>query len=310
MSILLILLLAMGQRKPMPPKIVGVRASTVGTCSFLTATYPQLSKGTTVAGPDGTILDTRTLTNYGGGQYLVWNLSGHVVIRATALAGPNVVISGIFIGPQRTPIGQVQYVKTDITTSGSWKTVFGGSGYAISGDQTSFPTDVVFSQSGQQTYTWADPSTDSRSLQKAIGTARIMSGWYNSTFKIDLTISGTQAREVALYVTDYDSGVRQSRFDVSVPGGIQDTTPWLLTGWELGAFDGSQLVNSLPFDTFPSDNSGVGQFAVIPTLFPVAGKNYNTGLRYRWITSGVDPSLPAIVAYTPWTIASGGQCSR
>jgi hypothetical protein len=44
----------------------------------------------------GQVLDTRTLSNFTGGQYLVWNITGNVIIRATDNTSPNAVISGIF----------------------------------------------------------------------------------------------------------------------------------------------------------------------------------------------------------------------
>src|SRR5207248_1594584 len=47
----------------------------------------------------GAVLDTRTLSSFGGGQYLVWNLSGHVQLRLTNLAGQNAVLSGLFFDP-------------------------------------------------------------------------------------------------------------------------------------------------------------------------------------------------------------------
>ncbi len=46
----------------------------------------------------GTVLDTRTVTGFNSGQYLVWNISGHVVVRVTMTAGANAVVSGIFFG--------------------------------------------------------------------------------------------------------------------------------------------------------------------------------------------------------------------
>ncbi len=42
------------------------------------------------------ILDSQTLTDYVGGNYLVWNLAGHVVLRFTNTGPANVVTSGIF----------------------------------------------------------------------------------------------------------------------------------------------------------------------------------------------------------------------
>ena len=44
------------------------------------------------------ILDTQNLASYSNGAYLVWNISGHVIVRVTRTAGANAVISGIFFG--------------------------------------------------------------------------------------------------------------------------------------------------------------------------------------------------------------------
>jgi hypothetical protein len=45
------------------------------------------------------LLDTRTVSNFVAGQYLVWNLSGHVTIRIVNLNGSsNAVVSGLFFG--------------------------------------------------------------------------------------------------------------------------------------------------------------------------------------------------------------------
>ena len=45
----------------------------------------------------GAILDSRTISGFSGGQYLVWNLQGHLLIKVTNLAGPNAVVSGLFL---------------------------------------------------------------------------------------------------------------------------------------------------------------------------------------------------------------------
>ena len=45
----------------------------------------------------GAVLDTRTRTSCGGGQYVVWTISGHVIVRVTRMAGINSVASAIFI---------------------------------------------------------------------------------------------------------------------------------------------------------------------------------------------------------------------
>jgi subtilisin family serine protease len=50
----------------------------------------------------GALLDTRTAANFGNGQYLVWNVTGHVSFRVTGTAGPNTVLSAIFFDTAAT----------------------------------------------------------------------------------------------------------------------------------------------------------------------------------------------------------------
>jgi YD repeat-containing protein len=48
------------------------------------------------------VLDSHTVSSFVNGVYLVWNLSGHIQIQFTNLAGPNAGLSGIFFGPSGT----------------------------------------------------------------------------------------------------------------------------------------------------------------------------------------------------------------
>jgi alpha-L-rhamnosidase len=42
------------------------------------------------------VLDTRSLSSFSNGVYLVWNVSGHVKINVTLNTGINAVVSGVF----------------------------------------------------------------------------------------------------------------------------------------------------------------------------------------------------------------------
>lgn len=57
------------------------------------------------------VLNSQTITDFQSGLYLVWYLTGNVVIRVTTTQGPNAVVSGIFFGglAQKpvTPIGSL-----------------------------------------------------------------------------------------------------------------------------------------------------------------------------------------------------------
>ena len=54
---------------------------------------------------DDEILDTRTVSSFQGGQYLVWSLKGHVQVRVTLLSGANAIASAILFStpPAGTP---------------------------------------------------------------------------------------------------------------------------------------------------------------------------------------------------------------
>jgi hypothetical protein len=47
----------------------------------------------------GVPLDTRTISDFHNGQYLVWNLTGHVTLMVIPTGGASAVISGLFFGP-------------------------------------------------------------------------------------------------------------------------------------------------------------------------------------------------------------------
>ena len=76
----------------------------------------------------GSVLDTRGVSNFHNGQWLVWNLSGHVKITLTCTAGFNAVAQGLMIGGGGTvvqPPPASGFVKSDTTTQGSWGGVYG-----------------------------------------------------------------------------------------------------------------------------------------------------------------------------------------
>ena len=47
----------------------------------------------------GNLLDSRTISNYENGEYLVWNVTGSIVVTISSVGGPNAVISGAFFDP-------------------------------------------------------------------------------------------------------------------------------------------------------------------------------------------------------------------
>jgi hypothetical protein len=49
------------------------------------------------------VLSTQSLSNFNGGVYAVWNISGHIIVQVTYTGGLNAVVSGLFFGGAGTP---------------------------------------------------------------------------------------------------------------------------------------------------------------------------------------------------------------
>ena len=274
----------------------------------------------------GNILDSRSLSTFSNGQYLVWNLTGRVKVRITRAGNYNIVASGIFFDPPAvpdfslsvtpssreinrgasatysvsmtptagfggvvnlsasglpagtvasfnppsvsgggsstmtlttgatTPAGSFPititgssggltrsttatlsiivsvppaavFVANDTTTKGTWKGIYGAQGYAIANDATSNPAYAQVTFNGQSSFTWANPTTDVRALQKAVGSERIASTWYAAnSFEIDVNLTDGNWHRVALYGLDWDTvNGRIQTIDVLDPnGGVLD----------------------------------------------------------------------------------------
>ena len=63
-------------------------------------------------GSTNAVLDSRNMSAFQGGQYLVWTLRGHVVLQVTYTGGNNAVVSGLFFDPASGGGGGSDYVTT------------------------------------------------------------------------------------------------------------------------------------------------------------------------------------------------------
>jgi hypothetical protein len=272
----------------------------------------------------GNVLDTRNLTSFGSGIWLLWNVSGHVAIRVARTGGNNAVTSGIFFSPPAVPDftvsatpnkqsvaqgasttytvavapqvsfagavtfsasglpagasasfnpsivpgtgsstmtvtvapktaagsypvtitaasgslshsaavtlqiyvpGIAAFLRTDTTTQGTWKGVYGADGEAIANDSANYPAYAQVNLSGVTAYSWVASTTDVRALQKAAATDRIASTWFAAaSFTIDVNLMDGNPHQVGLYCLDWDGG-RSETVDVldASTGSVLDT---------------------------------------------------------------------------------------
>src|SRR5262249_23785371 len=86
----------------------------------------------------GAVLDTEALAagSFHGGEYLVWNIQGHVKFEIDCNGGNNGVVSGLFFDPKSsiTSASSASFVNADTTTGGNWTGMYGTDGYNVSQD--------------------------------------------------------------------------------------------------------------------------------------------------------------------------------
>jgi len=58
--------------------------------------YRSRAETIRILNPYGVVLNTQSLSGFQNGDYLVWQVSGHVQIQVTSSAAPNAVVSGLF----------------------------------------------------------------------------------------------------------------------------------------------------------------------------------------------------------------------
>jgi hypothetical protein len=134
-----------------------------------------------------------------GSPYANLVVGGLVNYGSSSSSGPPVA------PPSQPPAGQAGFVKTDTATKGSWQGLYGGQGYNVIDNASSYPSYAQVSASGNSNYLWTNSSTDQRALQEVGSTNRIAAVWYSPTsFTANVNLSDGQTHQLALYLDDWD----------------------------------------------------------------------------------------------------------
>jgi hypothetical protein len=184
-----------------------------------------------------TILDSRAMTAFAKGSYLVWVLSGHVKINVTGTTGASAVVAGVFFGGSNTINSTAAFVQLDAVTQGNWQGVYGSAGYVIPGLTEKLPSDASFAAQNQQTLTRRAKPDDGRSLVSGSGSTRTASAWYNSPeLDLDVNITSGTRRQVALYAVDWDRLGREEVVQIRDAGTSKVLDTRVLSRFAAGAY--------------------------------------------------------------------------
>lgn len=185
----------------------------------------------------GTVLDTRTISNFAGGKYLIWQMRGKFKVRIKNVGGnsPDAVYSAVFIDPLPTmPIPPpsdatpAKFIGLDSATKGDWVGKYGNEGKIIAGDTPiTLPAWTNFKVIGSEPFSarvWANSTTDERALKKATNyNDRIGSSFYTSynnlynysEYRMSFDITDGKTHRLAFYNWFYNlPGAPSQTFEI------------------------------------------------------------------------------------------------
>jgi subtilase family serine protease len=97
------------------------------------------------------------------------------------------------------------YVRTDSTTLGNWKGVYGTQGEYIAGDSLTDPSFATLTSNGY-VYTWATSSTSTQNLQRDNSSGRIGSMLYApGQLQVGVDLTDGKTHQIAFYIPDWNS---------------------------------------------------------------------------------------------------------
>jgi hypothetical protein len=201
-------------------------ALTPGSTIALTSSSASASVPATITVPTGAAFSWFRVTT--------GSVAGRTAVTLTVTYLGASKSFALTITPAAAAGGTAAFLKTDSTTIGFWKGVYGADGFELAGDSSSDPSYVTVTHSGNSSYNWSAVTTDPRALQKAASTTdRIAACWCSSTsFSIDLSFHDANVHQVAMYMLDWEPLGRAERVDIlDANNNLLDTRPVTEFAW-------------------------------------------------------------------------------
>jgi len=187
-----------------------------------------------------TVIGTATAAPYG----FSWSpvAAGTYTLSARAVDNASLTTisqaATITVVPASGGGGAATFMRTDVTTLGSWRGVYGSAGALLANDATISPSYAQVTITGASTYTWNPNTTDPRGLQRPSDSTRVAACWYTDTsYTTDINVVDGAAHQIALYLLDWEARGRLQQVE------IRDAdTGTLLDTRSVSAFSGGEYL--------------------------------------------------------------------
>lgn len=209
----------------------------------------------------GVILDSRFLSGFTDGSYVVWDIQGSIQLRVTPYNSVNGVITALFFDPSISSFPQTtaMFVKSDTTTVGNWTNVYGFEGNWVCGVSPNLPPYARVAPVQTPQWLWSQVSTrPTAPLLPDSSGSRIEACWYSST-KLGLDVSFTDGKphRIAAYFLDLYSAGRNQRIDIInvETGEVLDSR--MLTNFQNGVYLVWNVTGAVGIRASPSNINAV-----------------------------------------------------
>jgi hypothetical protein len=175
------------------------------------------------------------------------------------------VSTGVSVQAPATSTNSARFVRTDSTTLGNWKGVYGSQGEYVAGDSYTAPSYANITSNGY-TYVWNSSSTNGQYLQRAASTSRIGSMLYAyGQLQVGVNVTDGRTHQVAFYVPAWNTWSAQyesvAAYDTASGALLSSQTVNTGTGGKYVVFNVSGNV------TFAFAPASSGYYGVVSGLF-------------------------------------------
>lgn len=181
----------------------------------------------------------QTISDFKGGEYVTYQLSGNVQLLVSHVSGPNAIVNGVFLDPVVPPATlnvssspYANFVSNNTTASGDWQSFAGSQGAYLPGQTSNFPSFVTTTISNGQVTRAPGGRGNSALLENVAGNGR--NGTYLSSatqIVLDMNFTDGQIHRTSFYAANSKNKGGAERIDI-----VDPTTGQVIATQDISSF--------------------------------------------------------------------------